>query len=87
MTWQDSTNGLFEITGSIAVWLNVQAIYRDKGYAGGRVYVTVFFLSWSIWNGYYYPHLNQWMSTIGTVSIGLANLAYLSMMLHYGRKK
>jgi hypothetical protein len=87
MSWQDAVNAVFEFSGSIAVWLNVRAIYRDRGYAGGRIYVNVFFFSWSWWNLYYYPHLGQMLSAIGTMSIGFANMAYLIMMLHFGRKQ
>ena len=87
MSWQDAVNGTFEFSGSIAVLLNVWALYKDRGYAGGRVYVSLFFFSWAWWNLYYYLHLGQWLNAAGTISIGFANLAYLFLMLKYGRKK
>lgn len=82
----DLFNGLFEFLGSLAVWGNVQAIYKDRGYAGGRVYIMLFFFFWSLWNLYYYPHLHQMASFIGGVSLGLANAAYVAMMFRYGRR-
>jgi hypothetical protein len=82
----DITNGVFELIGGAAVWANVFAIRKDKGYAGVRVPVMVFFSSWSLWNIYYYPHLGQYWSLAGGASIGLANLAFVCSMLYYGRK-
>lgn len=81
----DFVNGCFELFGSVAVWRNAYALYQDKCYRGIRVLPFVFFVSWSIWNLYYYPHLNQWMSFIGGVSILLANAVNLSLMLYYGK--
>ena len=83
MNISDFINGGYEFFGSIAVWVNVIAIYKDKKYAGVRIAPFVFFTSWSVWNLYYYPHLNQWISLIGGFSIMLANVAYLTMMIKY----
>ncbi len=63
MSWQDAVNAAYEFSGSVAVWLNVRALYKDRGYAGGRVYVSLFFFTWSWWNLYYYPHLGQMSTT------------------------
>lgn len=83
----DIVNGVFEATGSVAVWYNVANIVRDRGYAGTRLSPMVFFWSWGLWNLYYYPHLSQWASFAGGISIGLANTCYIFLMLKYGRRK
>jgi hypothetical protein len=87
MTIPDLINGGYEFIGGIAVWYNVLAIIKDKGYAGVRISTMGFFTSWSLWNLYYYPHLHQWASFFGGLSIGIANLLFIIAMLHYGRKK
>jgi hypothetical protein len=86
MTYPDLVNGFFEIGGSIAVWFNVAAIYRDKGYAGMEWYVVAFFWSWGIYNLFYYPYLHQMLSFAGGISVVLANTVYTLMMLKFGRK-
>jgi hypothetical protein len=87
MSVPDIINGTYELLGSIAVWSNVYAISKDKGYAGIRVSVMAFFTSWGFWNLYYYPHLGQFVSLLGGVSIAVANVAFITSMIFYGRKK
>ena len=86
MTTPDIINGSYEFLGGLAVWSNVYAIWKDKGYLGIRLQTMLFFTSWGLWNLYYYPHLNQWASFLGGISIGLANVAFVSAMLYYGKK-
>jgi len=81
----DLTNGLFEFLGSIALWLNVKRLYRDKCYSGVTTLATGFFMSWGYWNLYYYPSLNQWWSFTGGLSIVIANTVWLLLMFYYGR--
>lgn len=83
----DAINGLFEFIGSILTWMNVTRTYKDKGYAGIYLPSVVFFSSWGIWNLYFYPHLNQWLSFLGGCSLVIANLLWVGMMYYYGHKK
>jgi hypothetical protein len=46
----DAINGIFEALGSVAVWANVVAISKDKGYAGTRIPMMLFFSAWGFWN-------------------------------------
>lgn len=87
MQFPDLINGLFEFFGSIAMWYNVLAIYRDKKFSGVRMGPYIFFTSWGIWNLYYYPHLNQWISFAAGCSIGWANVAYVCLMIKYRKNK
>ena len=59
---------------------------KDKGYAGLHPAATAFFWSWGVWNLYYYPHLDQWWSFTGGVSLVIANTTWVAMMLKFGRK-
>jgi hypothetical protein len=82
----DLVNGLFELLGSVLIWMNVRALLRDKGYAGVWLPAVTFFNAWGFWNMYYYPHLGQWLSFAGGCSITLANTVWVGLMFHYGRK-
>lgn len=81
----DFINGAFEFVGSLFTWVNVYRVYKDKGYAGIYLPACVFFTSWGAWNLFYYPHLNQWWSFAGGMSIFFANMVWIYLMRHYGR--
>jgi hypothetical protein len=83
MNYPDLINGLFEFCGSLAVWWNVRALWRDKCFSGMRIVPTLFFTSWTVWDLYYYPHLGQWISFFAGICIGFGNFSYLVLMLKY----
>lgn len=87
MTFPDFINGAFEATGAIAVLFNVRTILRHKQVRGFHIGPMFFFTSWSLWNCYYYPHLDQWASTFVGAAMGLSNLIYLALVLYYLRKE
>ena len=86
MSAPDIINGLFEAVGGTMNWLNVVALYRDKEVKGVRILPQAIFFIWGVWNLYYYPHLNQWMSFTGGLVIVLANCVWVSLALFYARK-
>lgn len=79
----DLVNGLFEVGGSVFLWLNCWRLWKDKMVRGYSMLTTMFFSSWGYWNLYYYPHLDQWWSFAGGVSIVTANTVWLGMMYYY----
>jgi hypothetical protein len=83
----DVINGIFEVCGSVAVWLNFAAILKDRGYAGTRVPMMAFFTSWGFWNLFFYSHLMQWVSLYASVLLTSGNVAVIAAMLYFGRKK
>ena len=83
----DFINGIFEFVGSAFTWMNVRQIYRDKGHSGVYVPAIVFFMSWGLWNLYYYPHLDQPWSFHGGLSLVAANIAWVTLLLYYGKKR
>lgn len=85
MILPDIINGGFEAFGSIAVWANIRTILKEKQVRGYRSDVIIFFTSWSLWNMYYYPHLSQYASMLAGASLGLANLVYAFLVVHYRR--
>ena len=82
----DLINGIFEFVGSVALWRNVLQLHRDKAIKGVHWSATGFFMLWGYWNLYYYPHLDQWWSFSGGVSIVTANTVWMIQMIYYGRK-
>ncbi len=85
MEWHDIINSFFELGGSIAVWVGVHAIWKDKGYAGGHVMQIIFFLVLSAWRVFYFNSLHQDFSRTAEMFRLVANLTYLSLMVYYGR--
>jgi len=79
----DLINGLFEMVGSVMLWRNVLQLYRDKLVKGVHWNATAFFAAWGYWNLFYYPHLDQWYSFAGGVSIVIANTVWLCQMFYY----
>lgn len=82
----DMINGAFEALGSVMLWRNVLQLHRDKQVKGVHWTATGFFAAWGYWNLFYYPHLDQWYSFTGGVSIVLANTVWLAQMIYYIRK-
>jgi len=83
----DLVNGLFELGGSLVLWLNVRQIRRDKKVDGVHIAPFVFFTLWGFWNWYYYPSLGQWLSLIGGINVPLANAVWLGHVLYYSKRR
>ena len=82
----DLINGLFEISGGFFILMNVRQMWRDKMVRGVHWGPTLFFTSWGLWNLYYYPHLDQWISFAGGMFIVAVNAVWLAMMIYYWRR-
>lgn len=87
MTWQDAMNGGFELLAGGMVLMHCARLYKDKVVRGASWVATAFFFAWGMWNLYYYPHLGQWLSFAGGLSIASANFLWLGMMLYYIRRE
>jgi hypothetical protein len=83
MNIPDLVNGLFEVFGGIAIWLNVKAILKDREVKGINWLTTVFFTTWGFWNLYYYPSLDQWASFWGGLVIVSGNSAWIYLVIKY----
>ena len=83
----DAINGLFEITGGFVVLLNVRQILRDKCVRGVHWGPCLFFSIWGWWNLFYYPFLEQWISTAGAGFVALSNTTWCVMVLKYWRQR
>lgn len=81
----DMLNAIFEALGACLTVLNARAVYRAKGYAGITLPAMLFFTAWGGWNCFYYPYLDQPWSFVAGAALFLANVAWLSLALCYGR--
>jgi hypothetical protein len=84
----DLINGAFELGGATVLWLNVRQLWRDRCIAGVHWGPTVFFTLWGLWNLFYYPSLQQWMSFTGGLAIVVVNATWLVslLVLLHGKK-
>lgn len=83
MNLPDVINGSFELFGAFAALLNVRRLIKDKSVKGVDWRVTAFWVCWGLYNLYYYPHLGQWASFYGGVTVVLANTAWTVLALIY----
>lgn len=81
----DLINAVFELGGSITIWLHTRKIIQDRGHAGVSVWSVAFMILWGVWNLWYYPSLNQWLSFFAGCSICLANVVWLGFLIYYGK--
>lgn len=85
MILADMVNGSFEILGGFFILNHCRIIFNDKQVKGVSILSTCFFLSWGIWNLYYYPSLNQWWSFIGGCFLVMTNVLYVILLTYYQR--
>ncbi len=83
MTLPDLINGLFELSGSAFIWLNIRRVLQDRQVKGVSIVTTTFFTSWGVWNMYFYPHLGQWVSFCAGFTIVIANTIYIYLLYKY----
>lgn len=83
----DLINGCFESLGSLFILCSIVKLHRDKAVRGVSWITLTFFLTWGLWNLWYYPHLGQTFSFTGGCLIVLANGVYCAQLLYYGRRK
>lgn len=85
MTTPDLINGGFEATAAIAQLANVRRLLRDRAVQGVDWRVTAFFTVWGLWNLFYYPHLDQWLSFVGGLAIVVVNAVWVALAIRFQR--
>lgn len=79
----DAGNALFEGAGAILSWLNVARLCKDRQVKGVDWRVTAFWGAWGVWNVYYYPMLEQWMSACAGVVLCAANVVWVILAVRW----
>jgi hypothetical protein len=85
MNIADFINGSFECLGGILVALSIRRLWRDKIVRGVSAWPVAFFMTWSLWNLWYYPSLHQWWSFVGGAGVLVSNTIYCVLMFYYLR--
>ena len=85
--WQDWLNGTFELLGGLFILLSCIKLYRDKKVRGVSFVHVAYFTAWGYWNIHYYPHLGQWLSFAGSLTVTLINTVWLIMLIYYTQKE
>jgi len=84
--WPDKINGLYEAVGGFFILLHCWRLYKDKKVKGVSIVAVIFFTSWGVWNLWYYPHLNQWMSFVGGLFIVVSNSLWIWLLIRYRKR-
>lgn len=79
----DLINAFFELFGGFMVFNHCRVLYEQKVVSGISLLSVAFFTLWGFWNIYYYPSLNQQLSFYCGILVAVANMTYLSMLMHY----
>lgn len=86
MAWQDLFNGGFELLAAPFIFLSIMKLLKEKQVRGVSWVHVFYFTLWGLWNLYFYPHLNQWASFVGGLSIVVANGTWVILLIKYRKK-
>lgn len=79
----DFFNGLYELIGGWFIAQDVRKLIEHKTIKGVYWPGRTFFLSWGVWNLYYYPSYDQWWSFTGGLAICSANIVWVALACYY----
>ena len=83
MQINDFTNGAFELFGAYLTWMNVVKLYKDKKIRGVYWKIWIFYSCWGLWNLYYYPSLEQWVSFWAGIVMVIGNIVWVILAIKY----
>lgn len=82
----DLINGVFEFGISIPLAKGVMMLRADRVVKGFYWPTIVWTTAWGLWNLFYYPHLDQWLSFIGGLIVVSVNITWLVHVYYYARQ-
>ena len=82
----DMINGSFEFVGGLSIFNHCRVVLEHKEVKGVSVLSTIFFLSWSVWNVFFFPHMELWFSFYGGLFMLAANVLWVGLLIKYYRK-
>jgi len=83
----DHINALFEVFGGIFILNHCRQLYKDKHVAGVSILSVAFFVTWGLFNIFYYPHLNQTFSYYAAIFMTACNFLWVIMLTYYSKSK
>lgn len=87
MNKSDLINGLFEFSSACFQAINVYQLHKDKEVKGVSVIPAMYFLTWGLWNLYFYPANGLIYSFIGGIFIAVINITYIIQLFYFNRLK
>ncbi len=82
----DLINGCFELIGGITSLNNCRIILKDKEVKGLSIYSMLFFISWGLYNLYFYPSIGQEFSFYGAVMMVISNITWSILAIYFSYK-
>jgi len=86
MQLPDLINGIFEFGIAIPLAKGVMMLRSDKIVRGFYWPTIAWTTAWGLWNLYYYPHLDQWLSFVGGLLVVSVNLTWLAHVYWYANR-
>jgi len=83
----DHINALFELAGALFLIPSLVSAFRGRVVQGVHWLTPMFFWSWGMWNVFYYPSLDQWMSFCAGIVLALANTVWLYAVFKFSPSK
>lgn len=83
----DLINAGFELGGFIMMLPSLVRAWRLRAIVGVHWATPAFFWSWGLWNVFYYPHLDQWLSFTAGLLLIVSNSAWFAMVILFTRKE
>lgn len=83
----DIINGSFEMIGAYFTIANAYKLHIDKAIKGVYWKIWIFYCGWGVWNLYYYPSLDQWISFIAGILMVVGNIVWLILAIKYRNNK
>lgn len=87
MNIPDLFNGGFEMGLAVFLGRGVEMLRVQKEVKGFYWPTVAWTTVWGIWNLFYYPHLDQWISFTGGLAVVSVNLIWLGHVWYYSRSK
>lgn len=81
----DLINGLFEFAGSIALSMDIRQLIKDKEIKGVYWPAKIFFMSWGLWNIYFYGYYDHVWSFFGGLVMTACNAVWIYYAWKYTR--
>ena len=79
----DLGNALFEGFGAFFIWKSVIQLWKDKEIKGVYWPAWVFYSAWGLWNCFYYPSLDQWLSFSAGIVLVAGNISWVFLAIRY----
>lgn len=82
----DAINACFEGVGALFAIPDVWRLLRDRTIRGVYWPGRAFWITWGVWNLYFYPAVDQPLSFFGGCALTAANAAWLTLAIRYRSK-